>query len=310
MPNILRFVYDKAFSLPEVRYHTAFNFSFKDKVYGIQKICEDIIFQISETLTVPNVFNSLTPNLQQTPSRFRRRSANSAWDMSDGSPDAISFRVDTDDIVLHGIGIYLPFEQEPKRKWHCEVFSLVAEGIEQWETICTTMAELASAGGVDTGIIPLPVPVRLKSMQTYAVKIWAPDSGMKTLCGEGGVPHARLSNGAKLYYASCGLSENGTTLLRGQIPFLVYIVDSKKPDDPADEELILKSYMLLLRLLSNTIGSHLASGSLPPFTMNIISRISGHIVVFMERYPDKTIEVHFVFYLEHPLFRSCPHWSN
>ncbi|VDM64702.1 unnamed protein product [Angiostrongylus costaricensis] len=48
---------------------------------------------------------------------------------------------------------------------------------------------------------------------------------------------------------------------------------------------------MLLRLLSNKIGAYLVNGQIPSCARSLISRISGHIMVFMELNPRKAMEV-------------------
>ncbi|VDM73107.1 unnamed protein product, partial [Strongylus vulgaris] len=160
-------------------------------------------------------------------SKFRRRSAICAWDMSEGATDAICIRVEGGRISLRGIGVYLHAEQV-RRTWQCEIHVL-RDG-DQFSLLSKTSCELSSGGTVDTGVILLPDSVTLSVGVTYAIKVWTPENG-KTYCGEGGVNYIRLSNGARVTFSSCPLSENGTSLQRGQIPFFLYsVVQSEKCD--------------------------------------------------------------------------------
>uniref|UniRef100_A0A1I8ABS7 PHR domain-containing protein n=1 Tax=Steinernema glaseri TaxID=37863 RepID=A0A1I8ABS7_9BILA len=49
-------------------------------------------------------------------------------------------------------------------------------------------------------------------------------SGGKTYCGENGVSTVRIADGGKIQFLPCSLSVNGTSVSRGQIPFLLYSV--------------------------------------------------------------------------------------
>lgn len=54
---------------------------------------------------------------------------------------------------------------------------------------------------------------------------------------EGGVNYIRLNNGARVTFSSCSLSENGTSLQRGQIPYFLYsIVDTEKSETTEVQE--------------------------------------------------------------------------
>ncbi|ETN85252.1 hypothetical protein NECAME_06478, partial [Necator americanus] len=124
-----------------------------------------------------------------------------------------------------------------------------------------------------------------------AIKVWTPENG-KTYCGEGGVNYIRLNNGARVTFSSCPLSENGTSLQRGQIPFFLYsVVESEKVDVGEAQDEIHKSFVMLLRLLSNKIGAFLVNGLIPQCARSLISRISGHVMVFMELFPNKAMEI-------------------
>ncbi|VDM67402.1 unnamed protein product, partial [Strongylus vulgaris] len=48
---------------------------------------------------------------------------------------------------------------------------------------------------------------------------------------------------------------------------------------------------MLLRLLSNKIGAFLVNGLIPQCARSLISRIAGHVMVFMELFPMKAMEI-------------------
>ncbi|KAJ1346815.1 hypothetical protein KIN20_001718 [Parelaphostrongylus tenuis] len=274
-PNILRFLYEKSFS--ESR-----------DPWNVSVTSQDIVVRLSKELAIPDVHKSLVSTIVQSPMRFRRRSAVCAWDMSDGATDAICIRVDGGRIALRGVAVYLHAEQA-RRTWHCEVYML--RDPDQFSLLTGTSCELSSGGAADTGVILLPDATPIAVGVTYAIKVWTSENG-RTYCGEGGVNHVRLSNGARVTFSSCPFSENGTSLQRGQIPYFVYsVVEKEKKDRNAVEEEVHKSFLMLLRLLSNKIGGYLVNGQIPPCARSLISRISGHIMVFMELYPCKAMEV-------------------
>lgn len=115
----------------------------------------------------------------------------------------------------------------------------------------------------------------------------------------------RLENNIKLHFCSCSLSENGTTVHRGQIPYLLYSIktnDNNENDIDRDEVCVVsvmlyyflqthKSLFLLLRLLSNSIESSISTGTMSSCCRSMMSRISGHVMVFLEQHPEKAIEV-------------------
>ncbi|KJH46711.1 PHR domain protein [Dictyocaulus viviparus] len=271
LPNILRFLYEKSFSE-------------SNDSWNISVVAQDIVVKLSKELAIPDVHKVLATTIVQSSMRFRRRSAVCAWDMSEGATDAICIRVDGGRIALRGVGVYLHAEQI-KKTWHCEIYML--RDSDQFSLLTKTSCELNNGGAADTGIILLPDSLSLTTGVTYAVKVWTSENG-RTYCGEGGVNYIRLSNGARLTFSSCPLSENGTSLQRGQIPYFLYSV-------------IHKSFVVLLRLLSNKIGACLVNGEIPSCARlfsfvvhsitSLVSRISGHVMVFMELFPHKAMEV-------------------
>ncbi|KIH46457.1 PHR domain protein, partial [Ancylostoma duodenale] len=267
LPNILRFLYEKSFSE-------------SSDSWNVSNIAQDIVVKLSKELAIPDVHKSLASTIVQTPIRFRRRSAVCAWDMSDGATDAICIRVEGGRIALRGVGVYLQAEQ----------IHVLRDG-DQFSLLSKTSCELSSGGAVDTGVILLPDSVTLAVGVTYAIKVWTPENG-KTYCGEGGVNYIRLNNGARVTFSSCPLSENGTSLQRGQIPFFLYsVVESEKVDVTEAQDEIHKSFVMLLRLLSNKIGAFLVNGLIPQCARSLISRIAGHVMVFMELFPNKAMEI-------------------
>ncbi|KHJ86795.1 PHR domain protein [Oesophagostomum dentatum] len=275
LPNILRFLYEKSFSE-------------SSDCWNVANIAQDIVVKLSKELAIPDVHKSLASTIVQTPIRFRRRSAVCAWDMSDGATDAICVRIEGGRIALRGVGVYLHAEQV-RRTWQCEIHVL-RDG-DQFSLLSKTSCELSSGGAVDTGVILLPDSVTLAVGVTYAIKVWTPENG-KTYCGEGGVNYIRLNNGARVTFSSCPLSENGTSLQRGQIPFFLYsVVEPEKVDKTEAQDEIHKSFVMLLRLLSNKIGAFLVNGLIPQCARSLISRIAGHVMVFMELFPNKAMEI-------------------
>ncbi|KAK6037132.1 PHR domain protein [Cooperia oncophora] len=215
---------------------------------------------MSKELAIPDVHKSLASTIVQSSIRFAAGVLYCAWDMSEGATDAICIKVDGGRIALRGVGVYLHAEQV-RRVWQCEIYVL-REG-DQFSLLAKTSCELNSGGTADTGVILLPESITLAAGVTYAIKVWTPENG-KTYCGEGGVNYIRLNNGARVTFSSCSLSENGTSLQRGQIPYFLYsVVETEKSENTELKEEVHKSYVLLLRLLSNKIGAFLVNGHIP-----------------------------------------------
>ncbi|CAB3398193.1 unnamed protein product [Caenorhabditis bovis] len=274
--NVLRFLYDKTFQCNQIPIHDS------------SKLAENIIVKISQELAIPEDDNAMGPVIHQHMSRFRRRSAVPNWDMSDGCPDSIAFRVDSEGIKLHGFGIYLPTEHD-KRQFTGEILMLSPDSSEKWTCLLRVTADMSSEDK-ETGIIKFTEYVLLSPGITYAIKLCMTKNG-KTYCGESGTAQIRLVNGTRLFFSGCSLSHNGTTVQRGQIPFILYSVMDQSKTSHITQEMIHDSFLLLLRLATNKIGSAIGLGEIPETGRSLISRISPHIMVFMERFPDKSLEI-------------------
>ena len=207
--------------------------------------------------------------------------------MNDGAVDAVAFRVDIDGVLLHGIAVYI--SPSERRTWTVEVLQLNPEITEKWETVGTGKSDVG-AESADAGIIKLDQQLPLIPGVTYCVKVQTTEP-TKTYSGEGGYNHIRLSNGARLTFCGTSMSQNGTTVNRGQIPYFIYSIRTKTPNDDQLEEKVLNSFLLLLRLFANKVGICLSGNNVPENARAMFSRICAHVFVFMERFPDKAIEV-------------------
>ncbi len=117
---------------------------------------------------------------------------------------------------------------------------------EAWQLIdkvvgTVVAATVASASG-QREIAPLRLTraISLQANCVYAIRLTM--QGGKTFCGEGeadspsssvsagGLSSIRLTNGVRVQFQPCLLSENGTSLARGQIPFLLYSVSDVKEE--------------------------------------------------------------------------------
>uniref|UniRef100_A0A8R1DYZ2 RCR-type E3 ubiquitin transferase n=1 Tax=Caenorhabditis japonica TaxID=281687 RepID=A0A8R1DYZ2_CAEJA len=274
-PNILRFLYDQTFM--------------RNAYENTSLLAESIVVKISRELSIPVDDGIIGPVVHQTSSRFRKRSAQPTWDMSDGCADAIAFRVDSEGVKLHGFGLYLPLEID-RRSFTGEIFMLSPDSSEKWTCLLRVTAEMATEEK-EVGIVKFPDSVLLSPGVTYAIKVNMLKNS-KTFCGEGGVTQVRLLNGARLFFSGCSMSQNGTTVQRGQLPFLLYSILDQTNSIQITQETIHDTFTLLLRLLSTKIGAAIAEGgNLPACCQHLISHISPHVMVFMERFPEKSLEI-------------------
>ncbi|CAD6193419.1 unnamed protein product [Caenorhabditis auriculariae] len=274
--NVVRFLYDRCFQLQLTNIHDTPSFA------------QDIIVKISQELAIPDFGSALGPTVHHTSSRFRRRSGQTSWEMANGSADAIAFRIDAEGIRLHGFGVYLTAEKE-KRTFSGEVYMLTPEASEKWSCLFRVNVDIG-AENQECGVIRLPEHVLLSPGVTYAVKLWMPKNS-RTFCGENGTNQLRLCDGTRLFFSGCSLSQNGTTVQRGQIPFLLYSVTERSVNSQTTQDKLHESYLLLLRLLSNKIGTCANSGALSDCARSLVSRISAHVMVFMELFPQKCLEI-------------------
>ncbi|ULT86357.1 hypothetical protein L3Y34_006204 [Caenorhabditis briggsae] len=279
-PNILRFLYDQAFMV--------------NTYENTAGLSEKILVKVSRELAIPADDGMMGPVVHQTSSRFRRRSAQPTWDMSDGCSDAVAFRVDSEGVKLHGFGIYLPLETD-RRNFTGEIMMLSPDASEKWTCLLRVTAEMA-ADEKEVGIVRFPEYVLLSPGVTYAVKV-SMMKNAKTFCGEGGVTQVQLLNGARLFFSGCSMSQNGTTVQRGQLPFLMYSIVDQSTSIQIKQETIYDTFALLLRLMANKIGAAISNlgtphgGTLPACCQHLVSHISPHVMVFMERFPDKSLEL-------------------
>ncbi|CAI2353362.1 unnamed protein product [Caenorhabditis sp. 36 PRJEB53466] len=162
--------------------------------------------------------------------------------------------------------------------------------IGKWTCLLRVSAEMALEEK-EVGIVRFPDYVLLSPGVTYAIKVNMLKNS-KTFCGEGGVTQVRLLNGARLFFSGCSLSQNGTTVQRGQLPFLLYSIFDQTNNIQITQETIHDTFTLLLRLMANKIGAAITDGgALPSCCQHLMSHISPHVMVFMERFPDKALEV-------------------
>uniref|UniRef100_A0A1I7UJB5 DOC domain-containing protein n=1 Tax=Caenorhabditis tropicalis TaxID=1561998 RepID=A0A1I7UJB5_9PELO len=274
-PNILRFLYDQTF--------------LRNAFENTSGLAEKILVKVSKELAIPADESMLGPVVHQTSSRFRKRSSQPTWDMSDGCADAMAFRVDSEGIKLHGFGIYLPLEPD-RRNFIGEILMLSPDSSEKWTCLLRVSVEM-SVEEKEVGIVRFPEYVLLSPGVTYAVKV-SMTKNAKTFCGEGGVTQVQLLNGARLFFSGCSMSQNGTNVQRGQLPFLLYSILDQSISVQIKQDTIHETFILLLRLMANKIGGAIMDGEeLPACCQHLVSHISPHVMVFMERFPDKALEL-------------------
>ncbi|VDM40401.1 unnamed protein product [Toxocara canis] len=97
-----------------------------------------------------------------------------------------------------------------------------------------------------------------------------------------------------MHFQPCSLSQNGTSLARGQIPFVLYSIKENDTDivqQIADYEQLSKWFLLLIRMLSAKLSDLIAAGSLGPSDRALCSNIAGFAMVFLESNPRRALDV-------------------
>ncbi|CAJ0567085.1 unnamed protein product, partial [Mesorhabditis spiculigera] len=188
--------------------------------FRVPELAQELVVKIATELVTPDLQGYVQPTLLQTPSRFRRNSPHANWDLTSGAPDAICFRTDISGLTLHGVGIYTGNPAEMTMTMEL-LEQTCRPGESEWDRLeMVTILVPATEEGKETFIANGTV---------YAIKL-STQNGTKTFCGEGGLNFVRLSNGARLVFNNSAMSENGTSMTRGQIPYLVYTLsDALKP---------------------------------------------------------------------------------
>ncbi|XP_035827428.1 E3 ubiquitin-protein ligase MYCBP2 isoform X3 [Aplysia californica] len=164
-----------------------------------------------------------------TPNRFTRASNTCQWNTGKGSPDGIAFCVDRPGIVMAGICVYTgsgtnEYEVEVLKE---EAHPEGAEGPKQsgkpesWSSILSTKGSYSFEDCMsDIFEVKFDRPLPLKEGQKYAVLL--KNTGEKTMSGDSGETKVRCTDGTTFTFSSCVQSANGTNIIRGQIPQILY----------------------------------------------------------------------------------------
>ncbi|CAG0891688.1 unnamed protein product [Cyprideis torosa] len=158
--------------------------------------------------------------LLRTPSRYRSAPQEKKWITGNGATDAIAVQVSRP-VVLAGATIYLG-----SGSYEYSLGLLVEEtlpGSEKWVSVASVEGSVClspSEGSAAPHQVLFPSGVRLSPEKRYALKLAI--SGGNTRNGQDGVPVVVGPDGTTFSFSPCVLSRNGTCVLRGQIPSLLY----------------------------------------------------------------------------------------
>ncbi|KAI1714938.1 PHR domain-containing protein [Ditylenchus destructor] len=306
---------------------------------------QEVIVKITKALVDAGLNIDSGPVLLQTPNRFQKISSQMNWDVDGDAYDAIAFKIDSSTINLHGAGVFLNCTSRSQCEYELGLLVNKGDSVnESWtliEQTSGTVSDQTLMGGVDqigdgvyanndNGPPPQVVmirfgrPVTLKPGVCYAVRVML--NAGKSFYGEDGICSVRLQNNAHITFFPCSLSQNGTTILRGQIPSLLYSVDkspvkSRRHSEPhrngfwfdqrtsiglqneiqenvpngdleTSPEQTQQLFVQILRLLAQKLSSKMMiSGQIPPTDRNTCSRLVAYGNVFVELHPWMTFDL-------------------
>ncbi|KAK0411800.1 hypothetical protein QR680_005853 [Steinernema hermaphroditum] len=289
MQNVIRFLFEIAFVQSE-------NGSVLNRrSTKLKEAAHKLIVMIAKELILPDNKAANGPPIIQTPNRYRRTSSQLSWDLNNGSADAIAFKVEVAGLSVHGVGAYVG-AMNLDYMFTCEVLQNSGKtATEEWcvlEKVMGTIREpQIERQNREVSIVRLHRPVRLQPGVTYAVRLSM--SGGKTYCGENGVSNVRISNGSKIQFLPCSLSVNGTSVSRGQVPFLLYSVADQEEKTVVSgvQDSNTKLFLILLRHLSTKLSSLIVSRRLTSWDRVLCCQIAGYATVLMESNAKNALDI-------------------
>ncbi|KAI6189442.1 RCR-type E3 ubiquitin transferase [Aphelenchoides bicaudatus] len=304
---IIHFIFELAFAHSDVR---------SDDILSdrLKLTSQELLLCLAKQLVFSRMNvrrQSLT--LYQTPRRFRQIITQSEWDTG-VEHDAISFKVDCQGIVLQGIGMLLSPQAKNRRvisTIEATIF-ITAAFLQVFESKTNSNGDswtlLLKTNGVTsnepmnssktsdiehcTVLFRLSKPINLKPNRVYAVRVQM-DAG-KTYYGQSGVAAVQLQRFGRISFMPCAsLGKNGTTVARGQIPFLLYSSDSKNDNNKnctSNERTCIgeeanQLFLLMIRLLSTKLSILITINSLSADCRALCSQMMAYATVFMETNP-------------------------
>lgn len=131
----------------------------------------------------------------------------------------------------------------------------------------------------------------------------------------------RLQNNTRLTFVPCSLSQNGTTIIRGQIPFLLYatevITEGTKRKHASQEAMVAPDkssqaeeptnhlFVLIIRLLAQKVSMITSMGEILSAERRVCSQLVSYATVFVESRPDMAFYVMAAFDEVIPLITSA-----
>nr|AOV18880.1 myc binding protein 2 [Lymnaea stagnalis] len=208
-----------------------------------------------------------------TPNRFTRCSNTCQWNTGKGSPDGIAFSVDKPGIVMAGICVYggsgtYEYEVEVLKEEESTEGQKQGGKPESWlsqETMKGTFSQEDCMN--DIAEIKFDRPLPLKEGQKYAVLL--KNNGQRTFHGDSGITKVRCTDGTVFTYTSCVQSTNGTNIIRGQIPQILYY------STPQEGEAQTQSSRNLMELLARRNAIDIC-GAISHMATDLLHRAQAH----------------------------------
>ncbi|VDO25358.1 unnamed protein product, partial [Onchocerca flexuosa] len=287
LQNIFRFLCEMAF--------TSTTLAQNGSRIRLRIAAHSLIIAIARELVTSKDAIGDGPPILQTPNRFRHTAAHANWDVSSGASDAIALSVDLTGIILHGVGVYCAHHDQ-EQSFICEILLNGGDAAhEKWnvlEKVVGTLTNKFEPCQREIALLRLTKAIKLQPGCSYAIKLQI--NGGKTFCGESGTGTVRLCNGSRMYFESCSLSVNGTSLSRGQIPFVLYSIQDDESgviQQLANPEQLANWFLLLIRMLSSKMSDLIAAGNFFSQGHSFCSSIAGYIMVFLEANPQRALDV-------------------
>ncbi|XP_059170813.1 E3 ubiquitin-protein ligase MYCBP2-like isoform X4 [Physella acuta] len=208
-----------------------------------------------------------------TPNRFMRCSNTSQWNTGKGSPDGIAFSVDKPGIVMAGVCVYggsgtYEYEVEVLKEEEVTEGQKQSAKPESWTSLETVKGTFSQEDCMnDIAEIKFDRPLPLKESQKYAVLL--KNNGQRTFHGDSGINKVRCPDGTVFTFTSCVQSSNGTNIIRGQIPQILYY------STPQEGEAQTQSSRHLMELLARRNAIDIC-GAISHIATDLLHRAQAH----------------------------------
>uniref|UniRef100_A0A7E4WAZ4 RCR-type E3 ubiquitin transferase n=1 Tax=Panagrellus redivivus TaxID=6233 RepID=A0A7E4WAZ4_PANRE len=303
---IIRFLFELAFAAKD---------STSDPLTSrLRTAAQSLITVFAKCLVGACLHDDVEPPLIATDNRFRKFNNHLNWETGNGAHDGIAFRTDTAGITIYGIGIFVGAPMGTDFSYELETFINTGDmANECWSLIEQQNGSVKDTPGMNITqqegptaavnqklltFVKLMKPISLKPDVIYAVRIHL--SAGKTFYGDNGQTCVRLANGGRINFLPCSLSRNGTNIIRGQIPHLVYAVEEpKKKKSVVKQKSVNKEdkfwlvdnevhnvFLDIMRLLAQKLSYLIAMNEVNTDEKLLSGQLIGYANVFLEANPN------------------------